>query len=121
MATAAFNLPRPSPLGLYRHAGARCSAVRETEACGTNRPGLPALGAWMTYGLGSQNQNLPSYLVLHDTRPRGDDQTWSAGFLPKTFGSTRGARKQSTIWLAMASTMTSSSVRNWICCSPVCD
>jgi hypothetical protein len=53
--------------------------------CGTNRPGLPALGAWMTYGLGSQNQNLPSYVVLHDTRPRGDDQIWSAGFLPKTY------------------------------------
>ncbi len=53
--------------------------------CGTNRPGLPALGAWMTYGLGSRNQNLPSYVVLHDTRPRGDDQIWSAGFLPKTF------------------------------------
>ncbi len=53
--------------------------------CGTNRPGLPALGAWMTYGLGSQNQNLPAYVVLHDTRPRGDDQIWSAGFLPKTY------------------------------------
>ena len=53
--------------------------------CGTNRPGLPALGAWMTYGLGSQNQDLPSYVVMHDTRPRGDDQIWSAGFLPKTY------------------------------------
>jgi hypothetical protein len=53
--------------------------------CGTNRPGLPSLGAWMTYGLGSQNQNLPSCVVLHDTRPRGDDQIWSAGFLPKTY------------------------------------
>jgi hypothetical protein len=39
----------------------------------------------MTYGLGSQNQNLPSCVVLHDTRPRGDDQIWSAGFLPKTY------------------------------------
>ncbi len=53
--------------------------------CGTNRPGLPALGAWMTWGLGSQNQNLPACVVMHDTRPRGDDQIWSAGFLPKTF------------------------------------
>jgi hypothetical protein len=53
--------------------------------CGTNRPGLPALGAWMTYGLGSQNRNLPAYVVMHDTRPRGDDQIWSAGFLPKTY------------------------------------
>jgi hypothetical protein len=53
--------------------------------CGTNRPGLPALGAWLTYGLGSQNLDLPSYVVMHDTRPRGDDQIWSAGFLPKTY------------------------------------
>jgi hypothetical protein len=53
--------------------------------CGTNRPGLPALGAWMTYGLGSQNLDLPSYVVMHETRPRGDDQIWSAGFLPKSY------------------------------------
>jgi hypothetical protein len=53
--------------------------------CGTNRPGLPALGAWETYGLGAMNSNLPAYVVMHDTRPRGDDQIWSAGFLPKTF------------------------------------
>jgi hypothetical protein len=53
--------------------------------CGTNRPGLPALGAWLTYGLGSENLDLPSYVVMHDTRPRGDDQIWSAGFLPKTY------------------------------------
>ena len=38
--------------------------------CGTNRPGLPALGAWLTYGLGSMNQDLPSYVVMHDTRDR---------------------------------------------------
>ncbi len=31
------------------------------------------------------NQDLPSYVVMHDTRPRGDDQIWSAGFLPKTY------------------------------------
>ncbi len=53
--------------------------------CGTNRPGLPAMGAWMTYGLGSMNQDLPSFVVMHDTRPRGDDQIWSAGFLPKSY------------------------------------
>ena len=53
--------------------------------CGTNRPGLPALGAWQTYGLGSANQDLPSYVVMHETRPRGDDQIWSAGFLPKSY------------------------------------
>ena len=53
--------------------------------CGTNRPGLPSMGAWLNYGLGSMNQDLPSFVVLHDTRPRGDDQIWSAGFLPKSY------------------------------------
>jgi hypothetical protein len=66
--------------------------------CGTNRPGLPALGAWMTYGLGSLNQALPSYVVMHDTRPRGDDQIWSAGFLPKTYQALAlDARRQEAI------------------------
>lgn len=66
--------------------------------CGTNRPGLPALGAWMTYGLGSMNQDLPSYVVLHDTRPRGDDQIWSAGFLPKSYQAlSLDARRKETV------------------------
>ncbi|MBC7818300.1 MAG: DUF1501 domain-containing protein [Planctomycetaceae bacterium] len=66
--------------------------------CGTNRPGLPAMGAWMTYGLGAENQDLPAYVVLHDTRPRGDDQIWSAGFLPKTYQAlTLDARRKEVI------------------------
>jgi hypothetical protein len=66
--------------------------------CGTNRPGLPAMGAWITYGLGAENESLPAYVVLHDTRPRGDDQIWSAGFLPKTFQAlTLDARRKEAI------------------------
>ncbi len=53
--------------------------------CGTNVPGRPSTGAWVTYGLGTENQNLPAFVVMHDRKPRGDDQIWSAGFLPKTF------------------------------------
>lgn len=53
--------------------------------CGENRPGLPSMGSWLTYGLGTENQDLPAFVVMHDTRPRGDDQIWSAGFLPKTY------------------------------------
>ena len=53
--------------------------------CGLNRPGMPSLGAWLTYGLGTENQNLPAYVVMHDRKPRGDDQIWSAGFLPKSY------------------------------------
>ncbi|QOV90379.1 DUF1501 domain-containing protein [Humisphaera borealis] len=54
--------------------------------CGSTVPGRPAAGAWATYGLGSMNQNLPAYVVMHGQKPRGDDQIWSAGFLPKTYG-----------------------------------
>ncbi len=53
--------------------------------CGSTVPGRPAAGAWVTYGLGAENQNLPSYVVMHGRKPRGDDQIWSAGFLPKSF------------------------------------
>jgi hypothetical protein len=53
--------------------------------CGSTVPGRPAAGAWVTYGLGAENQNLPAYVVMHGRKPRGDEQIWSAGFLPKTF------------------------------------
>lgn len=53
--------------------------------CGQNRPGYPSLGAWMTYGLGTMNENLPSFVVMHETKPRGDDGIWSPGFLPRNY------------------------------------
>ncbi|MDQ3625231.1 MAG: DUF1501 domain-containing protein [Verrucomicrobiota bacterium] len=53
--------------------------------CGSTVPGRPAAGSWITYGLGTENQNLPAYVVMHGRKPRGDDQIWSAGFLPKTY------------------------------------
>lgn len=53
--------------------------------CGQSRPGYPSLGAWLGYGLGSLNQSLPSFVVMHETRPRGEDGIWSPGFLPKNY------------------------------------
>src|SRR6185437_14922419 len=53
-------------------------------AAGMSRPGYPTLGAWLSYGLGSTNDNLPAFVVMHDAKPRGDDGIWSPGFLPKT-------------------------------------
>lgn len=47
-------------------------------------PGFPHMGAWISYGLGSLNQNLPTFVVLPDARgfaPNGPSN-WSAGFLP---------------------------------------
>ena len=51
---------------------------------GFSRPGMPSMGAWLDYGLGSVNRDLPSFVVMHERKPRGDDQIWSAGFLPKS-------------------------------------
>ncbi len=48
------------------------------------RPGFPSMGAWVTYGLGTSNENLPSFVVLPDVRglPPGGIVNWGAGFLP---------------------------------------
>jgi hypothetical protein len=51
--------------------------------------GRPALGAWVTYGLGSANQNLPSFVVLTDSgEVVGGPKNWSGGFLPATYQGT---------------------------------
>ena len=47
--------------------------------------GRPCVGSWVTYGLGSENQNLPGFVVLHGAMPRGGSPIWSPGFLPKVF------------------------------------
>ena len=52
---------------------------------GVNRPGYPSMGSLITYGLGTLNENLPSFVVMHETKPRGDDNIWTPGFLPKTY------------------------------------
>ncbi len=47
-------------------------------------PGFPSFGGWVSYGLGSLNQNLPTFVVLPDSRgfaPNGP-ANWAAGFLP---------------------------------------
>jgi hypothetical protein len=51
---------------------------------GNQIPGRPALGAWLSYGLGSLNRNLPDFVVLN-CEPRGQalySRLWSSGFLP---------------------------------------
>jgi hypothetical protein len=54
-------------------------------------PGRPTLGSWVVYGLGSENQNLPAYVVLDDPLglPVNGVENWQAGFLPPTFQGTR--------------------------------
>lgn len=59
---------------------------------GMNRMGFPCVGSWLTYGLGSMNQSLPSFIVMYDTLgrglPKGHAQNWGAGFLPGVFQGT---------------------------------
>ncbi len=46
--------------------------------------GFPCLGSWLSYGLGTRNQNLPAFVVLPDPRglPAGGSINWTSGFLP---------------------------------------
>ena len=59
---------------------------------GVTRMGFPCTGSWVTYGLGSENRDLPGFVVMHDTKgrglPNGYAQNWSAGFLPGVFQGT---------------------------------
>lgn len=52
--------------------------------------GYPTLGAWTVYGLGSESQNLPAYVVLTDPLglPKNGTRNWTAGFLPPVYEGT---------------------------------
>jgi len=58
---------------------------------GRTIPGRPSMGAWMIFGLGTENQNLPAYVVLDDPLglPVNGVQNWQAGFLPPIYQGTR--------------------------------
>ena len=60
------------------------SAATLLQATGFQLPGFPGAGCWVSYGLGSMNDNLPAFVVLPDARglPPGGVVNWSAGFLP---------------------------------------
>lgn len=57
-----------------------------TLLCGRSFFGLPTMGAWLTYGLGSESQNLPGYVVLSAGRgTSGGASLWQSGFLPSVY------------------------------------
>ena len=74
--------------------GAQVESVNHPTACfhvntGNRFGGDPAIGAWVTYGLGSLNQNLPGFVVLpRASYPQGGPPNWSNGFLPAQFQGT---------------------------------
>jgi hypothetical protein len=51
--------------------------------------GKASLGSWVTYGLGTENQNLPAYVLLFEAGPLGGSTNYSNGFLPAAFQGTR--------------------------------
>jgi hypothetical protein len=71
-------------------------AINHDPACtfiftGAQRPGLPSMGAWVSYGLGSLNSNLPTFVVLHSSWSSKRDaqavfsRLWGSGFLPSKY------------------------------------
>lgn len=52
--------------------------------------GAPALGSWINYGLGSENENLPGFVVMLDGKggPISGAKNWSSGYMPATFQGT---------------------------------
>lgn len=57
---------------------------------GFGRAGRPSIGAWVTYGLGSENSDLPAYVVLASGPTGGaGTQLWSSGFLPGVYQGTQ--------------------------------
>lgn len=54
---------------------------------GSPRQGRPSFGSWVTYGLGSENANLPGFVVLNSggTNPSAGKNAWGNGFLPSVF------------------------------------
>jgi len=56
---------------------------------GLPRVGFPSVGSWVTYGLGTENRNLPGFVVLGNARgAKGGPQNWGSGFLPSSYQGT---------------------------------
>ncbi|MDB4640297.1 DUF1501 domain-containing protein [Pirellulaceae bacterium] len=74
--------------------GAQAESVNHPTACyhintGNRFGGDPGVGSWVTYGLGTVNENLPGFIVLpRSSYPQGGAANWSNGFLPAQFQGT---------------------------------
>jgi hypothetical protein len=76
------------------YSGCVAESVDHPTACyhmntGNRFGGDPAVGAWAGYGLGTENQNLPAFVVLPEVAyPQGGAANWSGGFLPASYQGT---------------------------------
>ncbi|MCA9172902.1 MAG: DUF1501 domain-containing protein [Planctomycetales bacterium] len=80
---------------LCNYRGCQAESLNHPEALfhmntGSRLGGDPAIGAWANYGLGTENQNLPGYVVMTELAlPQGGATNWSNGFLPPHYQGTR--------------------------------
>ncbi len=76
--------------GMYTDSFAHGSGLLQMNT-GFVRQGYPSMGSWVTYGLGTVNQNLPGYVVLLDHRggPISGPPNWGSGFMPATYQGTQ--------------------------------
>jgi len=65
--------------------------------CGDSRLPRPSMGSWITYGLGTENQNLPGFVALCPGYPIQESQNWQSGFLPGIFQGTYVDTRKKTI------------------------
>jgi len=65
--------------------------------CGESRLPRPSMGSWITYGLGTENQNLPGFVSLCPGYPIQESQNWQSGFLPGIFQGTYVDTRKQTI------------------------
>ncbi len=74
---------------MYTDTAAHASGCLQMNT-GSVQIGKPSLGAWLSYGLGTLNDSLPSFVVMTDPRggPIGSASNWSSGYMPATFQGT---------------------------------
>lgn len=75
---------------MYADSFAHGSAMMQMNS-GSIFQGKPCLGSWATYGLGTENRDLPGFVVLLDPRggPIGGAPNWAAGYMPATYQGTQ--------------------------------
>jgi len=80
---------------------------------GFTREGFPSIGAWVSYALGTENQDLPSYVAIPDPRgvPQQGPANWTNGFLPAAFQGTAFGADRPIDHLARPSSISASSDR----------
>ena len=65
------------------------STAQFTAVTGRGIAGYPSIGAWASYGLGTENQNLPAFVALEDTYTTIRNRIWASAFLPPIYQGTK--------------------------------